>query len=97
MSAPLPSWNVALHLVPTRPNSKRCTSSLHGHTQSAAATLSPSPTPPTPPQRFHSHFKAQYLDGLKGQLVVREPTLPRFTTDTVLVVRCHPLLGSQHG
>ena len=54
----------------------------------AAATLSPAFIPPNPkPPRWHSHFKAQYLDGLKGQLVARESNLDPYSTDIVLVVR----------
>lgn len=36
---------------------------------------------------WHSHFKAQYLDGLKGQLIVRDPAEKvTWATDTTLVV-----------
>lgn len=31
---------------------------------------------------YHSHFKEQYIDGMKGALIVHDPSMPRFPVET---------------
>lgn len=33
---------------------------------------------------YHSHFKGQYIDGMKGALIIRDPSLPRFPAETTV-------------
>ncbi|KAL4427900.1 hypothetical protein ABPG75_001989 [Micractinium tetrahymenae] len=33
---------------------------------------------------YHSHFKEQYIDGMKGALIIRDPALPRFPAESIV-------------
>ena len=46
---------------------------------------------------YHSHFKAQYIDGLKGALIVDDPARPALPTDSIVQLTdwCAPPRGAR--